>query len=300
LGELLVKNENVIETALDHLKEGEKNKGISISIPDVTFPSVKVLRDAVFGEETALSEKSIDLSRSIQTRDLSKGEDQSKENSFLDLGYFHRYLFQNFGYYGDKNLNVWDSSLEYQLEYMVSGKDEDLKNLENVMWRIFLLRAGGDYLFFHQDGERMAAAEAKAFALIGFTGNMALVETLKELLLVGQAIEEGILETKRVFAGEKVPVYRLGVFSGIEMGYEAYLQLFLNTLDSETKIYRCMDIVEMEVREKSGYKSLKLDHCVDGFRLQWDYQWKSLFLEIPLREGTIYQNTISRKFYYEK
>jgi hypothetical protein len=294
-----MKNENVIETALDHLKEGEKNKGISISIPDVTFPSVKVLRDAVFGEETALSEKKIDLSQSILTRDLSKGEDQSKENSFLDLGYFHRYLFQNFGYYGDKNPNVWDASLEYQLEYMVSGKDEDLKNLENVMWRIFLLRAGGNYLFYRQDSYYLGEAKTKAIAMVGFLGNPYLIEAVTELLLLSRAIEDGITQTRQIFCGEKVPLYEKGVFSGILLGYEEYLYLFLKTEKHEHVVYRCMDLVEREVRERSKYEDFRLDHCTDRFEVQWNYQFDSLFHETGYFTGEIYKNEINRKVFYE-
>ena len=299
LGELLVKNENVIETALDHLKEGEKNKVISISIPDVTFPSVKALRDAVFGEETALSEKSIDLSRSIQTRDLSKGEDQRKENSFLDLGYFHRYLFQNFGYYGDENPNVWDSSLEYQLEYMISGKDHDLKNLENVMWKIFLLRAGGNYLFYRQDSYYLGEAKAEAIAMVGFLGNPYLIEAVTEILLLSRAIEEGITQTRQVFLGEKVPLYEKGIFSGILLGYEEYLYLFLKTEKHEQVVFRCMDLVEREVRERSKYEDFRLDHCTDRFEVQWNYRFDSLFHETGYFTGEIYKNEINRKVFYE-
>ena len=122
---------------------------------------------------------------------------------------------------------------------------------------------------------------------------------MKEIFLISQAIEEGILETRQVFSGQRVPLYQNGVFRGIELGYEEYLYLFLNVTDRTEKIYRCMDIVEMETRKKSGYEMLRLDHCIDGFELQWDYQFPSIFNVLPLMNGGTYENTITRKLYYE-
>ena len=48
------------------------------------------------------------------------------------------------------------------------------------------------------------------------------------------------------------------------------------------KIYRCMDIVELEVREISGYEAFCIDHCTDSFQLVWTYEFDSLFLLIAL------------------
>ena len=167
------------------------------------------------------------------------------------------------------------------------------------MWRIFLLRAGGNYLFYHQDAEHLGKARTEALALVGFTGNAALIEAVKEIFLISQAIEDGIGQTRQIFAGEKVPLYQNGLFNGIELGYEEYLYLFLNVTGAEEKTYRCIDIVEMEVRKKSGYEKFSLDHCVDCFELQWDYQFESMFVEIPLLDDEIYENRITRKIYYE-
>ena len=176
---------------------------------------------------------------------------------------------------------------------MISGKESDRENLENIMWRIFLLRAGGDYLFYHQDAEQLAKAEASAVAMVGFTGNLLLIKLVRELFLIAQAIEDGIVETKTVFAGGEVPLYEEGVFAGVSIGYKQYLYLLLNTVGKDCKIYRCMDVVELEVRKTSGYEKFCLDHCVDLFDLEWDYRFQSLF------RTRNYENTIRRKINYE-
>ena len=118
------------------------------------------------------------------------------------------------------------------------------------MWRIFLLRTGGNYLFYHQDAEKIAEATAEAVAIAGIAGNAALIKAVEEIILISKAIEQSVRETKTIFEGEKVPLYTGGVFSGVQMGYEEYLYLFLNTTKTEEKIYRCMDIVELEIRKE--------------------------------------------------
>lgn len=299
LGELLEKNENTAKAVLGSLNENDEELKFSISIPDIRFPSIKVLRDAVLGDETGLSEKSINLDERISTRNLSIGAGKKEKDTFMDKEMFHAYVFSNFGYYGAQNPHVWDSSLEYQLEYIVSGKESDLYNLENVMWRIFLLRAGGNYLFYHQDSYELGKAQAEAAGLAGFSGNPFLIEAVTEILLISRAIEDGIVQTRQIFAGDKVPLYEKGMFSGVFLGYEEYLYLFLESEQQEDKIFRCMDLVEMEIREKSGYEKFSLDHCTDRFEVQWNYRFDSLFYKLGYFAEGVYKNEINRKVFYE-
>ncbi len=299
LEQILKQKEEAAEGVLPKAA-GEENKIPMISLPKISFPSINALTEAVFGENTGLSKQTIDVKERIGERELSTGAGQKGDESILDMQMFHGYIFEHCSYYGAKNPNLWTDVLKYQVEYILAGEESDQKNLENVMWRIFLFRAGGNYLFYHQDAEKTGIARARAVALVGFLGNAALIEAVKELFLIVQAIEDGIAETRLVFAGEKVPLYQKGAFTGIKLGYQEYLYLLLNMTDRTEKIYRCMDIVELEVREKSGYGNLRLDHCADRFTLQWTYEYPSLFMDIPLLNGGVYEHSIKRKFYYEQ
>lgn len=285
---------------LGEYKDEEGKPLFQISLPRISFPSVDALTEAVFGSEEGLSEKEISPGERLLDRELCEGSGKESGVGVVEVQMFHAYLLRHFGHYGIKNPDIWKDRLEYQIEYVIFGKEGDRENLEETMWRIFLLRAAGNYLFFHQDATRFGKAEAEAAAIAGITGNVALVGLVREILLIAQAIEEGIQETKAVFAGEKVPLYEDGVFQGIQMGYEEYLYLFLCTTGKREKTMRSMDVVELEVREKSGYEAFRMDHCIDAFELHGVWQLNSLFLEIPLIEGGIYENTIDKKVYYEK
>lgn len=299
LGKILSDSEAAAGGMLGEAVDEEGEPLYQISLPKISFPSIESLTEAVFGSETGLSEKSINPEERILHRTLLSGSGIETEDSFTEMQLFHGYLFRHFGYYGSKNPEILRQMLDYQLEYIISGEPSDRDNIENIMWRIFLCRAVGNYLFYHQDAEKSAKAEAEAVALVGITGNAALIRLVKEILLIAEAIENGISETKAVFAGEKVPVYQKGIFSGIQMGYSEYLYLFLCATDRTEKIYRCMDLVELEVQNASGYKKFRLDHCVDCFWLECTYRFDSLFRTIPLLEERIYENTISRKVFYQ-
>lgn len=271
-----------------------------ISLPDISFPTIETLRTAILGDSDGLSEKAVSLEERLEKRSLEKGVGAEEKIGTVQMQWFHGYLFEYFGFYGSTKEGIWKESLEYQLEYMISGEAEDIKNLENVMWRIFLLRAGGDYLFYHQDPLKLAEAQAEAIAIAGVSANAALIKAVKEIILVSKAIDAAIEETKDIFAGEKVPLYQQGVFAGVELGYEEYLYLCLNMTSKTEKIYRCMDLIEMEVREKSGYEDFRLDHCTDEFQITWRYQYDGLLLKLPWGIGNRYEEVMMRKFYYEK
>ena len=289
LGKIIEENSSEVQSLLGNYVDEEGLPLFRISLPNVSFPSINALKEAVFGSETALSDKTINPEERILKRTLQQGNGRKAESSLMDIQWFHGYLFEYFSCYGSKNSKALKSSLEYQLEYVICGEESDQKNLENIMWRIFMLRAVGNYLKFHQEPERIARAQAEAAALAGITGNAAIVNLVRELLLVAQAIEEGMQDTRKIFAGEKI--------EGI--GYEQYLYLFLNTTNRKQKIYRSMDVIEMEVRQKSGYEKFCMDHCVDGFEGEWTWRTQSLFQKIPLTDGDFYENTVERLFYYE-
>ena len=293
LEELLKASEDKASGLLSGLKEAAENKLLNISLPDISFPNVNILRESVFGNAESLSDKSMALSERLLHRQLTKGAGEEVRISFAQMQLFYLYLFQNFGYFGSENEEIPRQALEYQLEYIIAGKNSDAKNIENIMWRIFTLRAGGNYLFYHQDAGQLAKAETKAMALVGFTGNVVLINLVRELFLIAQAMEDGIQQTKTVFAGGKVPLYENGVFDGVFIGYEQYLYLFLNAAGKEEKIYRSMDVIELEVRKSSGYENFRLDHCVDFFEVEWTYCYDGLI------RSQRYKHTINRNMNYE-
>lgn len=299
LEELLEEKEGAANGILHSLTDDSGNLQFDIALPEISFPTIHSLTAAVFGETDALSRKSVPKEERILYRTLEKGVGNDQSLSFADMQFFYRYLFEHLNYYGKGEEAVWKDSLEYQMEYIIAGKSEDMENLENVMWRIFLLRASGNYLLIHQDLEEVAKAEAKAVALAGVTANPPLISLVKELFLISKAIDEGITDTRKIFAGEKVPLYEQGIASGVQMGYEEYLWMFLNTVGRRNCIFRAMDVIELEIRKKAEYENFRWDHCVDSFEVEWSYRYEGILRNLPTAEEGIYERKITRKMGYE-
>lgn len=285
---------------LSGLKDEEGVPLFEISIPEISFPGIGMIAGAVLGEEAAISEKSFSEAERIGKRRLQKGVGEETRKNFQKMQLFHQYVLQRCSSYGNDREEIPAEALEYQVEYIIAGNDNDRDNLEEIVWKIFLVRCGGNYVFYHQDQERLASAEAKAILTAGITGNEALIQIVKELFLLAEAVGEGIRETGEIFRGEKLPFIQNGVLSEWKAGYREYLLLFLQMTGAEEKVFRCMDVLEMEMRKIPGCENFRFDHCTDCFEMQWTYRFDSLFLQIPLMEGTVYQNRITRKIYYNK
>lgn len=299
LEELLEEKEGAANGILHSLVDDRGNLLFDIALPEVSFPTIHSLTAAVFGETDSLSRKSVPKVERILYRPLEKGVGNGRSISFTDMQFFYHYLFQHLNHYGKEDENVWKDSLEYQMEYIIAGKSDDRENLENIMWRIFLLRASGNYLLIHQDFGEVAKAEAKAVALAGVTANPPLISLVKELFLISKAIDEGITDTRKIFAGEKVPLYQQGVVSAVQMGYEEYLWMFLNTVGRRNCVFRAMDVIELEIRKKAEYENFRWDHCVDSFEVEWSYCYEGILRNLPLAGEGIYERKITRKMGYE-
>lgn len=295
---LFSEHEQEAETVLGEYVDEEGVPLFDVSLPSLNFPSIDALALAVFGDMEDLSIKSVDLSQTIEKREKLKGVGTKKNISATEMQFFYGYLFDHFQHYGETREELLSERMEYQLEYIIAGKGDDQRNLEDVMWRIFLLRAGGNYLFYHRDAEKQSMAAAEAAAVAGVTGNPVLAGLVKEMLLIVWAIEDGISETRSIFAGEKVPLYQNGLFAGFSLGYEEYLYLLLNVTGSREKIYRTMDIVELEIRKCSGYEQFRLDHCTDSFRIQWEYGYDLMFSGWQMWGGERYVQTLKAEFQY--
>lgn len=296
---MLTENQEAAEGILSNLVTEEGEPLFELALPNISFPSMESLSAAVLGDTTVLSQKEILPEERLGRRALEEGAGDQRTLSVTDMQFFYRYLFRYLNDYREESPDVWKETLEYQMEYVIAGKTSDRENLENIMWRIFLLRAVGDYLFFHQDAGHMSEVQAQAAAIAGITGNAALISLVQEVLLIAQAIEEGIGETRKIFLGEKVPLYENGIFGGMEIGYEEYLYLFLNMTQRSDCIYRAMDVLELEIRMHADYAEFRFDHCVDSFEVEWHYEYQGIFSGTDFWGNGVYGTTLLRKMQYE-
>lgn len=247
--------------------------------------------------------------KSIQTEGLpSKGEnsdeDEEEENVVLKKIFMCEYVRTHFS----NALNtLGDSALDYEVEYILGGKESDLKNLEYVVNRIVLIRTGCNMISILKDAQKMSEAELLATALIGFTGMPVLVKILQILILTGWSLAESYTDAKSLLAGEKVPTIKgndewnisiegLKNFSGDSitsnssehgLEYEDYLRVLLAFEKDETMYYRTMDCIQLEIclNENADFR---MEQCITEITLSAAYSADQLFTAIPFVRNTIH------------
>lgn len=204
----------------------------------------------------------------------------------------------------EKEPGIW---LGYEAEYLLIGKQSDRENLKAVVNRLLLLREGANYAYLLTDESKKQEAHALAALLIGYTLMPELIEALQQVILLGWAYGESVLDVRGLLQGCKVPLLKtaeswklplaqvftlkghLAEYDGQtwEMGqsYEDYLRLLLTLTGRRQKCMRGLDIVEGVIRRTEKGRHFYVDQCVDGLTVSISFQDMSLFSSFLGGEG---------------
>ena len=302
-GELASENEESYAQAdaretqnLEELKkrrEEEEEKGTPDPVSNTNSLKRSSILNLAVKEPEKLSGKKADLSTVPSVRVLLEGTGPRGRNE-PGVGndvFFLAYLLEHFPdaseYLAENGENgPW---LDYQLEYLIAGKDTDIGNLESVCGRLLAIREGMNYTYLLSDSAKTAECAALAAALVGVTMIPGLVEAVKQVLLLAWAFAESVLDVRRLLNGKKVAFYKdssswkLSLSGALEMGslsgfdeqedsgglqYRDYLGILLTLTGREQKVIRSLDAIEGVIREQSGGRWFYMDQCTDGFQMR--------------------------------
>lgn len=210
-------------------------------------------------------------------------------------GLFQEYLLEHFG--------NWDApekegALEYQVEYILMGKDSDEENLKGVVNRILLLREGANFLYILSDAEMRSQVSALAAGIAGSAPVPGLTAALETVLILAWAYGESLLDVRTLLSGDRVPdtkdasSWKLSlanlarvteVLSGCDDGggegkdYTDYLRVLLVAGEKEKYPIRALDMME------SGFssKEIRADAWVMKARAQVTWGLPPVFLRVP-------------------
>ena len=182
--------------------------------------------------------------------------------------------------------------LQYQTEYVLAGKNNDIDNLKNVVSRLLMLREISNVTYLFSDAAKVSEAAVLAATICNAAGAPVLTEPVKITLLFAWAYAEAVYDVRQLLAGNRVPLlktvsdwhYSLEGMLQVEaddvtklpadaqissgLSYEEYLRLFLAMENKDQKTFRMMDIAEMDVRKNSGFRKFSLSNCVDYLRIE--------------------------------
>ncbi|SFC83491.1 DUF5702 domain-containing protein [Butyrivibrio sp. YAB3001] len=268
--------------------------------------SVGVLSLAI-PDKDKISRAVADIASLASKRELSKGTglDDEEEISATENLLLDEYYYEKCSRYSKE---LEKSALKYQLEYLAFGENSDWANLEKMAQTLLMWREASNmmYLFSCQEKVKMAETLANTLSVLLFVPELAV--PIKYSILFAWTFAESISDLHILFGGGKVPLFKsdstwkLSISnmlsfkehldsSGSEEGldYTGYLRMKLLMTDSDKKISRMMDVIEMDVRRTDGNSQFMLDYCVDIFKAEIDVETKS---------G--YECTIERAYGYER
>lgn len=235
--------------------------------------------------QNEISDVQVDLNQYISHREINEGSglcDQEREVSIPcnDLQ-LHSYLLEKCGCFGDEKE---DSLLQYEREYLIKGYDTDWKNLEEVCKTLVFWREVANCFYLFSDSEKIAEAEAMAAVLTAILLVPELLEPVKISILFAWAYLESLQDVRIMLNGGRVPLLKdastwktslLSILNpagslsdeagGEGLSYQDYLQIMLFLTPRSEKVWRLMDIIEMDVRKIPGYAGMMLDHCIHNY-----------------------------------
>lgn len=315
-GEGLTGEEADQQKTIDRLEEENKDTENAFSQDD--FSDENPLNDMedckaggilalILGDRT-VSGKQIDLEKMPSKRELLTGSGKKESESFFgelqDRLLFGEYILEKFHHALSEETGA---GLSYEVEYILIGKNSDKKNLEGVLNRLLLFREGVNYLYLHTDRKKVEEAEVLATALVGFTGLPPVITAMRELLLLGWAYAESIMDLRNLMSGGTLALVKTSENWQISLEnignltkeksrkreekggltYEGYLRLLLGMKSGKTKIMAALDLIETALRQKEGMRGFRIDCCFSKCSYQMTYEAKPLFLGIPIAEGMI-------------
>ena len=232
----------------------------------------------VLPENGKISENALDLQSLLSHRELEQGLNSlplsDGASGVADKILIQEYILENLSFYTQEN---HPGTLDYQVEYVLGGKESDKENLQYVVNRLLLVREASNIAFLYTDSQKRSELQACASALsllLLIPEGMTLVQGV---LAAGWAYVESICDVKTLLSGGKVPLSKdasswkthLNRLSAEDtpsgskgLDYRDYLFLLLSFSSEEDLTFRCMDMIEQNIRIKEARGSFSFDACL--------------------------------------
>ena len=247
---------------------------------DLVVPSERGISDAF------TDRKSLTSGRKLQTG-LMLDTDIRSDNSYTSGILFGQYLLKKLGNYRRPAA----AGLNYQVEYILGGKNSDRENLKSVAGKLLVIRQGVNMAYLLSDSGKRIQVETLALAIASGFLIPPAAAVIEAALIFCWAFAESILDVRELFAGGHVPLiknssdWQLSLSNlpnildkldssrkdaGNGMSYEDYLQVLLMAKGKQDKILRGMDMIECSVREKGKRPGFQMDHCITAMEASAD------------------------------
>lgn len=245
----------------------------------------------VLPKDKQVSEKRIALSDMPEKRQNQTGygsfEDVENDGNTLSSVLMGEYALEHFGAFTEA---AKGGALDYELEYILGGKESDRENLEAVANRLVMLRFVPNYLYLQSSSAKQAEARALAGTLCTLLAVPAITEAAAQGILLAWAYGESVMDVRTLFSGKNVTATKNdanwqlslaglmklgteedgGASSDMEggNGYKEYLRILLFLEGKETMAVRSMGMIEKNMQTLYGQPGFRMDYCVSRMEVE--------------------------------
>ncbi len=106
--------------------------------------------------------------------------------------------------YIEKNDRAVGRLLDYEIEYILCGRQSDKDNLNEVLFKLILIREGLNLSYLVTDVQKKNECFGLALQLLGYTGNMVLIKAAQYFIMSIWAYAESVMELRELYAGESI------------------------------------------------------------------------------------------------
>lgn len=263
----------------------------------VTEAQKKGILNLVLSEDSPLSGTAFTQEECVSKRVLARGNGLIEmEEDWYDKTLFTQYVYN---YMSSYTVPMQGHALQYEMEYLIGGKDNDADNLRATVDRLLAVREGLNMASLMSMPDKLAEAETLAIALAGVTANPVVIEAVKYGILAAWAYVESVLDVRALLDGDQIALIKSNAiwtstidnFSTILSGwskakscetgglsYKQYGMALLLFVNDSTLVMRAMDVEEATIRAVEGYSAFRMDHVVCEMSIQAAYEYRSVFM----------------------
>jgi len=314
-----------IENAINQLEDNNAKKRAKTNVNSMQNPLEIVtamqkmgILSLVIEDAETISDKEASLSDMVSKRDLNEGKKyELTDSKWLDTILLQQYLLTYMSSYENPKEN---HGLNYELEYILIGKGSDVENLKGVANWFLAIRQAANMVYLLSDAGKVQEAAIVATLLAGVSANPALIEVVKIALLTAWAYGESVLDVRALLQGKKIPLlkskdtwtlqlsgigsmsngYATAKESEYGLSYQNYLGILLFFLKDSTLTMRAMDMQELTIRQKEGYKDFRYDSLMVQAEATLVYEYVPAFDMFEfLKSGFNWNRKIRNKCIYK-
>ena len=130
--------------------------------------------------------------------------DIRSDNSYTSGILFGQYLLKKLGNYRRPAA----AGLNYQVEYILGGKNSDRENLKSVAGKLLVIRQGVNMAYLLSDSGKRIQVETLALAIASGFLIPPAAAVIEAALIFCWAFAESILDVRELFAGGHVPLIK--------------------------------------------------------------------------------------------